>query len=417
MAIVERVKNICLKPKLEWPVIAAETTTTGGLIAGYVVPLVAIGAVAGLIGRSVIGVTVPFMGSYRVPLTTGLVSAIVMLVMAIVGVFVLSLIINALAPTFNGQKNSAQALKVAVYSYTPAWVAGVLQLIPALGILGILAGLYGLYLLYLGLPRLMNCPQEKAGSYTAVVVVCAIVLTVIIGVIGSAVTGAGMMGAAATAGAYRSGGSRGEVQFDRDSPIGKLQALGKQMEASGKKMEAAQKNGDPKEQMAAAMEGLGTLFGGGKRVEPIAIDQLKAFVPDTFAGLPKKSSNAEKNGLAGLKVSKAQATYGDGAQKRVTLAISDTGGASGLLGLAGWAGLQGEKEDDNGSERTDKVDGRIVHEKVSKTGGSNEFEIVLGDRFIVSATGHGVGIGDLKSALTGLELAKLEAMKDVGVTK
>jgi len=301
-----------------------------------------------------------------------------------------------------------------VYSYTPAWVAGVLQLIPALGILGILAGLYGLYLLYLGLPRLMNCPQEKAGPYTAVVVVCAIVLTVIIGVIAGAVTGAGMMGAAATAGAYR---SHSDVQFDKDSPIGKLQALGKQMEASGKKMEAAQKSGDSKEQMAAAMQGLGTLFGGGKRVEPIAIDQLKTFVPDTFAGLPKKSSNAERNGLAGLKVSKAQATYGDGAQKRVTLAISDTGGASGLLGLAGWAGLQGEKEDDNGSERTDKVDGRIVHEKVSKTGGSNEFEIVLGDRFIVSASGHGVGIGDLKSALTGLDLAKLEALKDVGVEK
>ena len=416
MAIVERVKNICLKPKLEWPVIAAEPTTAGGLIAGYVAPLVAVGAIAGLIGRSVIGVSVPFMGSYRVPLTAGLVTAIVTFVMAVVGVFVLSLIINALAPTFSGQKNSAQALKLAVYSYTPAWVAGVLQLIPALGILGVLAGLYGLYLLYLGLPRLMNCPQEKAGPYTAVVVVCAIVLTVIIGAIGAAVAGAGgMMGA--TAGAYRTAGSRSEVQFDKDSPLGKLQALGKQMEASGKKMEAAQKSGDPKEQMQAAMEGLGTLFGGGKRVEAIAIDQLKAFVPDTFAGLPKKSSNAEKNGLAGLKVSKAEATYGDGAQKRVTLAISDSGGASGLLGLAGWAGLQGEKEDDNGSERTDKVDGRIVHEKVSKTGGSNEFEIVLGDRFIVSATGHGVGIGDLKSALSGLELAKLEAMKDVGIAK
>ena len=105
MAIVERVKNICLKPKVEWPVIAAETTTAGGLITGYVAPLVAVGAVAGLIGRSVIGVTVPFVGSYRVPLTAGIVSAIVAFVMAVVGVFVLSLIINALAPTFNGQRS------------------------------------------------------------------------------------------------------------------------------------------------------------------------------------------------------------------------------------------------------------------------------------------------------------------------
>lgn len=75
-------------------------------------PLAAVGAAAGLIGRSVIGVSLPFVGSYRVPLTAGLVTAIFTFVMAIVAVFVLALIINALAPTFGGEKNSAQALKV-----------------------------------------------------------------------------------------------------------------------------------------------------------------------------------------------------------------------------------------------------------------------------------------------------------------
>ena len=90
--------------------------------------------------------------------------------MAIVSVFVLSLIINALAPT-SAAEEQRQAFKVAVYSYTPAWIAGVLQILPLLGILAILAGLYGLYLLYLGLPQLMKCPQDKAIGYTVVVVV------------------------------------------------------------------------------------------------------------------------------------------------------------------------------------------------------------------------------------------------------
>jgi Yip1 domain len=417
MAIVERVKNICLNPKLEWPVIAEETTSTGSLITGYVVPLAAIGAVAGLIGRSLIGVTVPFIGSYRVPIAAGLVTAVFTFVMAIVGIFVLSIVINALAPSFAGEKNSAQALKVAVYSYTPAWVAGVLHILPALGVLVGLAGLYGLYLLYLGLPRLMKCPQEKAVGYAAVVVICAIVLTIVIGAVGGLVTGAGMIGAGAMNGSFRPGGTPSAVQFDKDSALGKLQAMGKQMEKSNMKMEAAQKSGDPNAQVAAAMESLGTLLGGGKHVDPIGIDQLKGFVPETFAGLSKKSSNAEKTGVAGLKVSKAEATYGDGGQKSVTLEISDTGGASGLLGLAGWVGLQGEKDDDNGSERTEKVDGRLVHEKISKTGGSNEFGVVLGDRFVVSAKGRGVAIGELKSAISSVNLAKLESMKGVGVTE
>ena len=77
------------------------------------------------------------------------------------------------------------------------------------------------------------------------------------------------------------------MQFDKDSPMGKLQELGNKLEESNKKMEAAQKSGDQNAQVAAAFEGLGTLLGGGKRVDPVAIDQLKPFVPESFAGLPK----------------------------------------------------------------------------------------------------------------------------------
>jgi hypothetical protein len=417
MAIVDRIKNICLAPKTEWPVIAEETTSAGSLITGYVAPLAAIGAVAGFIGGSIVGTSLPFIGTYRVPLVTGFVIAVFTFVMAIVGVFLLSIIINALAPNFGGAKNSMQAMKVAVYSYTPAWVAGALHILPPLGILAVLAAFYGLYLLYLGLPRLMKCPPDKAASYTIVVVVCAIVMTLVIGAVGGLIAGAGTLGSGIVNSAMRRGGAAPEVQFDKDSPLGKLETFGKKMEESNKKMEAAKKSGDPNAQAAAAIEGLGTLLSGGKHVDPIGIDALKSFVPETFVGLPKKSSSAEKSGLAGLMVSKAEATYNDGAGKSVTLEISDTGGASGLLGLAGWVGLQGEKDDDNGSERTQKVDGRLVHEKVSKRGGANEFGVVLGDRFVVSATGRGVPLSELKSAVSSIDLAKLESMKVVGVTK
>ncbi len=59
-----------------------------------------------------------------------------------------------------------------------------IRLIPALRMLGVL-GLYGLYLLYLGLPVLMKAPTDRAGGYTALVVVAAIVLFMVIGVVGS----------------------------------------------------------------------------------------------------------------------------------------------------------------------------------------------------------------------------------------
>jgi hypothetical protein len=197
--------------------------------------------------------------------------------------------------------------------------------------------------------------------------------------------------------------------------MGRLEQLGAKLEESNKKMEAAEKKGDSGAQVSAAMEGLGALLGGGKRVDPIAIDQLKPFVPDTFMGLPKTSSNAEKTGIPGIMVSKAEATYGDGAQKDVRLEISDTGGVSGIMAFAGWAGVEGEKDNDDESERTSKVNGRLTHEKVAKRpGGRNEFDVVLGDRFVVSASGSGVDLNALKTAVAGLNLGKLESMKDVG---
>jgi Yip1-like protein len=417
MDTVTRAKNICLTPATEWQVIAAEQTPAAVLLGGYVAPLAAIGAVAGLIGGSLVGFTVPFGGTYRVPLVAGIAGAAFTFGMAIVGVFILSLVINALASTFKGRQNSSQALKVAVYSYTPAWIAGALHVVPPLGVLAILAALYGLYLLYLGLPRLMQCPDDNALPYTAVVVVCAIVLAFVTSAVGVAVAGAGMMTSAALSGAGAPTSSRtsgGSVRFDTNSPLGKLQALGDKLDVSNKKVEAAQRAGDQQAAATAAMEGLATLLGGGRRVDPIGIEQLKPFVPDTFAGLTRRSLNTEKTGVATLMVSKARAAYSDGGDKRVTLEISDSGSASGLVSLAGWAALREEREDDNGSERTHKVDGRLVHEKVSRRG-ANEFSIVLGDRFVVEAQGTGVTLPELKSAVGALDLRGLESLKDAGV--
>jgi hypothetical protein len=197
MALVQRIQNICLKPKQEWEVIAGETSSTAELLKNYALPLAAIGAIAGFIGLSFIGISVPFVGQYRVPIGSGLAGAIVGLGVQVASVFILSLIINELAPKFGGEKNSAQALKIAVYSSTPGWAAAVLRILPSLGVLSGLAALYGIYLLYLGLPRLMKSPQERSVTYTVVVVACAIGIFLVAGLITGAIVGGGMMAAGA----------------------------------------------------------------------------------------------------------------------------------------------------------------------------------------------------------------------------
>jgi len=180
--LLSRVKDIIVQPRSEWPLIERESTTVARLYVGYIIPLSAIPPVASFIGMAVFGISIPLLGTYRVPMVPALSSAVVQYVLGLVGVYALALIIDALAPTFAGQKNHVQALKVAAYSSTASWLAGIFALVPSLRWLSIL-GLYGLYLLYVGLPIVMKSPAEKALGYTLVVIVCAIVIFVVIGAI------------------------------------------------------------------------------------------------------------------------------------------------------------------------------------------------------------------------------------------
>jgi hypothetical protein len=181
MNLLDRVKNILLTPREEWRVIDAEPATPAELYKEYIIPLAAIGPVAMAIGALVFGYHA-FGMSYRPPIGTLLSSAIVTFLLTLGGVYVLALIIDALAPHFGGTSNQMQALKVAAYASTASWVAGIFGLIPALSVLGIL-GLYSLYLLYLGLPVLMKAAEDKAAGYTGVVVIAAIVLFLVIGLV------------------------------------------------------------------------------------------------------------------------------------------------------------------------------------------------------------------------------------------
>jgi hypothetical protein len=182
--LVERVRRILLTPREEWQVIDTEPATPSSLYTGYIMPLAAIGPIAQVIGYSVFGVS--FLGTtYRTPLGTAITGAIVSYALMLVGVFVLALVIDWLAPTFGGTRNQIQALKVSAYSSTASWLVGVFAILPGLRVLGIL-GLYSLYLLYLGLPVLMKTPAERAMGYTVLVIVAAVVLFMLVGLVASA---------------------------------------------------------------------------------------------------------------------------------------------------------------------------------------------------------------------------------------
>jgi hypothetical protein len=181
--LVDRAKNLILTPAAEWDKISSETHTVQGLYTGWIMILAAIPAIASFIGYSIIGIG-GFGLSYRVPVVSGIAHAIASYLLSLGSVYVFALVIDALSPNFGGQKDFAQAFKVAAFAPVASWLAGVFGILPALSILSLL-GLYSVYLLYVGLPRLMKTPAEKAMPYTVVVIVVGIVISLIAGALGA----------------------------------------------------------------------------------------------------------------------------------------------------------------------------------------------------------------------------------------
>lgn len=179
MNLAERVKGLFLDPKVEWRAIDAEAQTLQQLYTGYVMILAAIPAIAGFVGQSLVGVGI--LGqTYRVPLESGLGFAVITYLFNLAWVFVMAHVIHFFGPKFDGHGEFIDAAKAAAFVPTPAWLGGVLSIIPSLAIVGFLVSLYSLYLLYLALPVLIEPPEEKEVPYFCVVVISLVVLSVVL---------------------------------------------------------------------------------------------------------------------------------------------------------------------------------------------------------------------------------------------
>ncbi len=422
--LIERVKNILLTPVTEWPVIEREATTAGDIYKGYVAPLAAIGVIAAFIGLSLFGVG----GLFRIGIGTGLVLGIIKYVLAFVGVFVVAWLVDVLAPTFGGQRDSLRALKVTAYSLTPMWVAGILNLVPALAIIGLVAALYGLYLLYLGLPVLMRNPQDKSLPYTIVVVLCSIVIFAVFATLstcmigGSMLMGAGMMGRTmqgeradtAAAADVLSNMMGGKTDADRARMNDAMQTLSKMGEQADKTEKAARAAGANPQAAGAnavdlntAMAAATTMMAGGKKVDPVDFHTLKEMLPSSLPGMKRDEASGQSGEAMGMKGSSATARYSDGASRSIEIEIADIGSLSGLASLAQKFDPSMEKETDSGYERTRRVNGQLVHEEYNRRAKSGELSVLAADRFAVSVRGSGVDADALSGALAQIDVARL----------
>jgi hypothetical protein len=178
MNVLVRAANVLGDPAAAWQRIEKEPTDAVFLLSGYCAVLALVPALASFVGVSLIGM-VELPGEVtRVPIVDGLFSAIFGYVATFVIVLVVALLIEALAPLFGARRHFTGAIKLAAYSFTPVWLAGIFLLLPGLYFL-LLVSLYGGYILVKGLPLLMKAPAPQSYYYAATIVACAAILVLL----------------------------------------------------------------------------------------------------------------------------------------------------------------------------------------------------------------------------------------------
>ena len=371
-AIFEQAKAILLKPAQEWPVIAASPTTANQAFMRYAVPLAAIGPVCQFLHGQLFGYGA-FGIHFRPSLLGGLASLVTGYVLALVGIFVLALIADFLAPKFAGVSNRNNATKLVVYGATASFAAGIFGLLPGLGMLSLL-GLYSFYLFYTGAGPMMKVPQEKALAYTGVTIVCAVVLSLVVSAITAPVVRLFAGGAALSA--ADSGAVSGKVTL----PGGGSIDLDQTRKAA--------------EQMQAV--------GNGKKVavDPAA---LQAMLPASIGSYQRTATEA--NALGGMG-SSAEGTYTSGSNS-YHLKVTDMAAIGALASLGTAFGVQQSKQDADGYEKTSTVGGQMQSESWHTSSSSGKFSTIVASRFSVEAEGNAASIDELKAAVAAIDQSKL----------
>jgi hypothetical protein len=179
--LLRRAAAVIARPSQTWEVIAAEPLDWRGLIFRYAAPLAAIRAVCSVAGPLAFHYAI---ASIRLQPDMGalVLQAAAEYVLTLIGVVLLALWADLLAPAFGGVRG--QGAKLVVYAGTASWVAGFFAIYPAVGLPAeFLGALWSLRILYLGLGPVMQAPEDNRLTYFAAILAGGVIMAVVAGML------------------------------------------------------------------------------------------------------------------------------------------------------------------------------------------------------------------------------------------
>ena len=395
-----------VRPQATWQQVSQESMTMGNIYRQYLVFLAAIPALSSFVGLSLVG-TGAFGVRFRQPLLEGLAQMALSYVLGLVMVWVMAWIANALAPRFGGEKNLLNAFKLIAFGATAAMLGGLFSIMPALALLGVIAALYTVYLIYLGVPVMMKVASEKAVAYTAVLIVCGIVVSILVSLGSALFSGNGKTQALASSDkTAKSEKTAKSGHIDIRIPGTDIRLDTAQMEAAGRALESAQAKGDTDAAGQAMRQVLGAVLGGQGQAA-MTLAQLRSFMPEQIGEFKRAALDVRSEGAMGVTIPSVTAQFA-GNTSQLEIRIQDFGHLPAIaFSKAAWARNTIEREDAQEVERVYQKDGMRIKELHAKNGDSAQIHYLLPNHVLVELNGQSADMEAVRKAADQIDLKAL----------
>lgn len=174
--IIDRARELLLRPKDEWIKIAEENDEPQRMIT-FIAILGIVPALALFIGYGIIGLPTMY-GFFKLSLMSAFFAAIVFYFLTGVGIALTAMMVGFFCHYFSIEGRWQQYLKIAVYASVAPILANIFYLLPVLKFLRII-GFYGCVTLFVGLPIILKIPKDKEMQFVVTILVGAIIIAFI----------------------------------------------------------------------------------------------------------------------------------------------------------------------------------------------------------------------------------------------
>ena len=161
--LLEHIIGFFLHPSEEWEEVRSEEISTSKVLL-HILLLGAIPVVSGYIGTTRFGWQIGTAETVKLTAGSAAIIAVLYYLIIVLAVFSVGWMIRWMGQTYGARQSLSRCLLLAAYIPIPLFLVGITQIYPVLWfnlLIGIPAAAYTVFLLYVGVPVMMEIPEER----------------------------------------------------------------------------------------------------------------------------------------------------------------------------------------------------------------------------------------------------------------